>query len=245
MTARSLIVTSILVLAFAGGATRAASAYEHDTLPIAHTDSLRGLPIVEVPARGQASDTMAVIISGDGGWADLDKKIGGVLSSDGIPVIGLDSRHYFHQERSPEETSRDLARILDHYIPAWHAAHVILIGYSHGADVLPFMAAGLPAPLLQRVSEIALVGAAHNATFKFHAIDLVMNKHRSSDQPTLPEIEKLTSKPILCFYGVKEKDTVCRDLAPVQATVIAMPGGHHFGGKYQMIAQRILAGGGA
>lgn len=243
MTGRSLIVASILLLAFADGATRAASAYEHDTLPLAHTDSLRGLPIVEVPSIGTPSDTMAVIISGDGGWADLDKKLGDVLSSSHIPVVGLDSRHYFHQERSPEETSHDLARILDHYLSAWNAKHVILIGYSHGADVLPFMAAGLPAPLLQHVTEIALVGAAHNATFKFHAIDLLMDKHRASDQETLPEIEKLTTKPILCFYGVKEKDTVCRDLGPKQATVIPMPGGHHFDGKYQMIAQRILAGG--
>ncbi|HEX6965739.1 MAG TPA: AcvB/VirJ family lysyl-phosphatidylglycerol hydrolase [Gemmatimonadaceae bacterium] len=245
MTGRSLIVTSIFLLAFAGGVTRAASAYEHDTLPVAQTDSLRGLPVVEVPAAGHPSDTMAVIISGDGGWADLDKKIGEVLSSDGVPVVGLDTRHYLHQERSPEETSHDLARILDHYLSAWNAKHVILIGYSHGADLLPFMAAGLPAPLLQHVSEIALVGVAHNATFKYHTIDLLMNKHRATDLQTLPEIEKLTSKPILCFYGVKEKDTVCRDLTPAQATVIPFPGGHHFGGHYQLIAQRILSGRGA
>ena len=221
----------------------ASRAHASPLTPMVQPDSLRDLPIVEVPASGTSTDAMAVILSGDGGWADIDRQIGTVLAADGVPVVGLDSRHYFRHQRTPEEASRDLARIIDYYLPKWGKSHVILVGYSHGADVLPFMAADLPASVRAHVSEVALLGVAHNANFKFHAIDLVMDRHRQSDFQTLPEIEALKGMPILCFYGEKEKDTACRDLGPSQATVIAMPGGHHLGGQYQAMAARIFAAG--
>ncbi len=38
--------------------------------------SLEDLPLVEVPADTEAGDTFAVFLSGDGGWAGLDKEVG-------------------------------------------------------------------------------------------------------------------------------------------------------------------------
>src|SRR5262249_43099572 len=97
-----------------------------------------GLPLVEVPALpakngGGASDRLAVIVSGDGGWAGIDREVGAALAARGIPVVGLNSLSYFWQEKPPEVVGRDLARILDHYLAAWHKERAILIGYSLGA----------------------------------------------------------------------------------------------------------------
>ena len=39
---------------------------------------LNDLPLVEIPARNETSDLFSVIISGDGGWAGLDREVGGV-----------------------------------------------------------------------------------------------------------------------------------------------------------------------
>jgi type IV secretory pathway VirJ component len=60
--------------------------------------------------------------------------------------------------------------------------------------------------------------------------------------PTVPEANRLTELgvPVLCFFGEDEADTLCRDLKP-PVTVVQMPEGHHFGGKYQEMAGRILA----
>jgi type IV secretory pathway VirJ component len=207
---------------------------------VAHTDSLRDLPIVELPATGPASSAMAIIVSGDGGWAKIDKQIGGALAAEGVPVVGLDSRAYFRQSRTPQQASRDLARLMRQYLHAWGKRRVILVGYSRGADVLPFMADDLPDSLRRHVSEIALLGAANHASFTFHLVDLVMDRHRKSDLATLPAIEALTGARVLCFYGTRETDTVCPALRRSVATIIAMPGGHHFGGDYRAMAMRIL-----
>jgi len=45
---------------------------------------------------------------------------------------------------------------------------------------------------------------------------------------------------VLCLYGLEEKSSLGPDLAPSEATVIALPGSHHFGGDYAGVAARIL-----
>ena len=83
-------------------------------------------------------DTFAVLLSGDGGWAGLDKAVAGELVAKGVPVVGLDSLRYFWTPRTPSGLAADLDRILEYYAAHWHKTHAVLVGYSQGADVLPF-----------------------------------------------------------------------------------------------------------
>ena len=48
------------------------------------------LPLVELPAKGKPR-ALAVFISGDGGWRDIDKQIGEYLQAHNVAVIGVDS----------------------------------------------------------------------------------------------------------------------------------------------------------
>ena len=129
--------------------------------------SSAGLPIVEVPAQA-AGDTLAVLISGDGGWAGIDKAVAAALAEQGIAVVGVDSLRYFWKERTPESTAADIDRILRHYLEAWDKKDVVLIGYSQGADILPFVVNRLPAHTRSRVRLAAMLGLGERATFEFH-----------------------------------------------------------------------------
>ena len=102
------------------------------------------LPLVEVRARGTPASMLAVMFSGDGGWASIDRDVGEQLASRGIDVVGLNSLRYFWTRRTPDGAAADLVRILRHYLAAWHARRIVLLGYSRGADVLPFLASRLP-----------------------------------------------------------------------------------------------------
>jgi len=199
---------------------------------------LRDLPLVELRSRPGSRD-LAVVISGDGGWASIDKQIGESLAAAGVPVVGLNSLHYFWKARTPEQASADLTRILRHYLSAWHASDVVLVGYSRGADVLPFMTARLPEDLRGRVRLVALVGLSRRAGFEFHFADLFRGENRT-DRPTVPEIQRLRGIRLLCVYGADEEDSACRDLPRNLAVEVELPGGHHFGGAYRAVAGRIL-----
>jgi len=184
---------------------------------------------------------LAVIISGDGGWAGIDRELGNALASRGVAVVGLNSLQYFWSPRTPQGAAADFDRLLRHYLDTWHKERAILIGYSRGADVLPFLASRLPADLRAHVDRVVLLGAGRHATFEFHLTDWF---HTSSTTglPTAPEIAKLDWTQVLCIYGENEHDTVC-PILPVNAVqTIRLPGGHHFNGDYRALAQYVLAG---
>src|SRR5690242_10500800 len=54
--------------------------------------SLRDLPLVEVPARGANAGALVIFLSGDGGWAEIDKVVSDALAARGIGVVGMDAR---------------------------------------------------------------------------------------------------------------------------------------------------------
>jgi type IV secretory pathway VirJ component len=223
-------------------AARAATPIEcRSGIPAGAADSLSDLPLKVVrPSPGDSAPELAVFLTGDGGWAAIDKEISDSLARRGIPVVALNSREYLANRRTPERVASDVARIIRYYGRSFGKSVVLLIGYSRGADILPFVANRLPRDIRSQVRLIALLGLAPNANFKFHLIDLITNHHRPDDLPTLPEVRRLRGAHILCFYGVEEKEAACRSLAHSVATVVGMPNGHHFGGRYGEIATRIL-----
>ena len=194
---------------------------------VAQAADVNDLPLVEVAATGPPKDMMAVIVSGDGGWAWIDRTIGGRRSrAHGVAVVGLNSLEYFWTRRTPDGAARDLERIVRHYLASWHKQKAMLIGYSRGAAVLPFMANRLPKPLLLAVPLIVLMGPGLSVSFEFHLTDWLWDVPHPQARPILPEVEKLRGMKILCVYGEDETDTLCRRLAPGLATALALPGGH-------------------
>ncbi len=210
------------------------------------------LPLLELPASGGAArkakgtgkgsemDAFAVILSGDGGWVGLDRRLGLRLADLGVPVVGLDSLQYFWVPRDPEGTARDLARILEHYFKVWGKGRAILAGYSQGADVLPFLASRLPAELRQRVALVALVGTDANATFDFNFEGFMSDRPKRPDLPVLPEIPRLLGTRVLCISSNAEPDSPCRHLPKGLAVTLSVDGGHGYNRGVNIVTDRIL-----
>ena len=200
--------------------------------------SLGDLPIVEV-ASTVPGDTFAVLLSGDGGWAGLDKEVADALSAKGIPVAGLDSLRYFWTPRTPQGLATDLDRVLRFYAAHWKRSKALLIGYSQGADVLPFAVNRLPAASKQLVVETVLMGLGEKAAFEFHLGNWVGDD--DGGMPILPEASKLSASSALCLYGQDEDDSLCPKIPPGHVHSIALAGGHHFDGDYDKLVELILS----
>lgn len=201
------------------------------------------LPLVEILPDRWEKEYMAVVLSGDGGWAAIDRSIGNALAAAGVGVVGFNSLKYFWKKRTPAEAGRDLQRLLDHYLPAWKKKQAVLVGYSLGADVLPFMINGLRPEARSAVRLVALLGPSREVDFEFHLSDWLGGFSHGGSRPVKPEVEKLRGLPLLCFYGADENDSLCRDLDAKLARCVPLSGGHHFGGDYQSIATAILDAG--
>ncbi|HXP64517.1 MAG TPA: AcvB/VirJ family lysyl-phosphatidylglycerol hydrolase [Steroidobacteraceae bacterium] len=197
------------------------------------------LPLIIVPAAGASSSPwFAIFVSGDGGWAALDRGVARELAKHGISVVGWNSRKYFWSARTPEGIASDLDRVIRHYTSSWHKSRVILIGYSQGADTMPFMVNRLPASLRAEVDLTALVALSDNALFEFHVASLLGSAPRGI--PIAPELERWSGSPYVCIYGAEDPDAACDKLVEAHGSTVKMAGGHHFDGHYSLIAQEIL-----
>ena len=126
-------------------------------------------------------------MSGDGGWAGLDKEVAQALAAHGIPVVGLDSLRYFWNARTPDGLAADTDRMIRYYLAHLDKQRVLLIGYSQGADVLPFAVNRLPPATRARVALTALMGMSEHALFEFHVSSWISDDN--SGPATLPEVE--------------------------------------------------------
>ncbi|MFL5541639.1 MAG: AcvB/VirJ family lysyl-phosphatidylglycerol hydrolase [Longimicrobiaceae bacterium] len=195
----------------------------------AQAAALRDLPLVEVPVRGEpAGGLIAVLLTADGGWATLDRTVAAGLAADGVPVVGWSSLDYYRRPRTPDAAAADLARVLRHYLEAWEGRRVLLVGYSFGADVLPLLVNRLPGDLRARVAGVALIGLSPDAVFEFHPSEWV-GLVRGRRYPTLSEVRRLGDLPLLCVYGVGDRDEACGRLGMANARVVAIASGHRMG----------------
>ena len=211
-----------------------------------HVQSAQGgVPVADLPLRelpvATSGHALAVLITGDGGYSDGDRGIAETLVAHGIPVAVLDSRAYLHDKRLPDQVAQDASRIMRHYLAAWHRDSVILVGYSRGADMAPFIVTRLSPELRGRLSLLAMIGLAERASFEFHWLDLIRDTKRSSDYPVAPEVLKVHGVHMLCLYAAKDKDSLCPSFPPSVMRVEQMGGRHSLSGADgAAVAQRIL-----
>jgi type IV secretory pathway VirJ component len=230
-------VTPILLAALLGGASGAAPAPSAEA-PLAVDD----LPIVEVSARREGR-VLALLMTGDGGWAGLDRGLAAALADAGVAVVGLDSLRYFWRRRTIDETTDDVERILAHYRAAWGRPDVILVGYSRGADVVPFVASRLPQPLRSALRLVALIGPSTFAELEVHAIDLFTSRKRAGALSTEEAVRGTRGAVrFLCLEGTEERDSLCPHLVDLPwVKRVLHRGGHHFLGDAAGLAQTIVS----
>ncbi len=205
--------------------------------------SVDGLPIVELPpTAGQAGQHPLVIFySGDGGWRDIDKKVGSYLADQGYFVVGIDSLRYFWRKKEPATMAADLDRLIRHYAKQAQGNGVILAGYSFGADIIPFMVNQLAPDTKAEVKMVSLLGVSQHASFEIRLADIVGGIN-TDGPPTLPELLKMKGIPIQCVFGEEEHDSVCADRQlDTVVNRVEMKGGHHFDGDYHHTADLIIA----
>ena len=202
--------------------------------------TLDNLPIVELPSR-KPSTHLAVVISGDGGWRDLDKTIAERLRKEGVNVVGLDSLRYFWARKSPKRATEDVAAIIEAYSRKWGADDVALIGYSFGADVAPFVYNGLPQNLRDKVRLVSLLGPEKAADWRIRVVGWLGAEPSKDALATGPQLATIPGKHIQCFYGEDDKAASCATLKNSGAEIVKTRGSHHFDGDYNALAEKILA----
>lgn len=194
------------------------------------------LPAIDLPST-KPPKAVAVLVSGDGGWRDLDKTVGEWLSTQGVHVVGLDALHYFWAKRTPQELATDVATLIAAADPKAELP-VMLIGYSFGAETLPFAFPLLPKTLQDRTKVIGLLAPGQTTSFQITISGWLGIDDSGYHVPAA--IAALPADRVICIYGKDDDDSACTDPSVKKTTVLTTDGGHHFDGDYTRIAQKFL-----
>ena len=201
-----------------------------------------GLPVSVLKPRGPAQ-ALAVIFSGDGGWRDIDKSIGEWLADRGVAVVGVDSLRYFWSERTPGQVAHDLDELLGHYGQEFGTTRYAVIGYSFGADMMPYVWPLLSKNAKEHVELISLLGLGLTSDFEI-TIEGFAGSASAKSRPLPPALARLPLARTQCIYGedeIADHETSCLVPELTGAEQIQMKGGHHFDDDYNSVAQRIYA----
>lgn len=175
---------------------------------IAKSQDITSLPVVAYASKiYNVQKALVLYMSGDGGENAFSASFMLQVSNKGYPAVLFNSQKYFWSKKTPEQTASDAEKIITYYQSKWKIRNVIIIGYSFGADVAPFIVTRLSKDTYAAVKNIVLMSPSNLTDFKVHVAQL-FGKGKNTGNSVTAEINKIKQKPLLIIQGVKESEKI-------------------------------------
>jgi len=197
------------------------------------------LPLAVIPSAEKNDLPLAFFISGDGGWTSFDQSVSEKFAEKGIPVIGLDAQKYFWNEKQPKEVSADLIPAIAHYMKLWNKRSFVLLGYSFGACVAPFIASNFTDPVKETLKGVYCFSPDLTGDFEIHLTDML--HFRTKDKyDVVKEMKQIKAMNPVCIFGTDEDDEIQKSFSAEEIKIEKLPGTHHYNNDYNAITGIIL-----
>jgi type IV secretory pathway VirJ component len=198
--------------------------------------SVQDLPLLTtVPKISAPEMPVVLLISGDGGWYSFEQSISDKLAESGVYSIGLDSRKYFWKRKTPEETAADMARALTFYGSKWERSKFVLIGYSLGAEIVPFLYNRLPGEVKAKIQSAILLSPDVSTDFEIHISNMLGMGNSQNTYNVPDEIKKMQPLLTLIILGSGEKSKIPGLLGGSGPVIRELPGDHHYKSNISLI----------
>ena len=182
-------------------------------------NSLQADVMVYTPAVEAVAGPAIVYFSGNWGWRPIMQDTASHLAANGRYVLGIDSIKYFGKMLDAGEWKRDLTTFRS-YINEKAGkppdAPVILIGFTYGAEMIPYM---LNRGGIEGIAGALLIGPGGTGSVLCRLdlqLDLEIPEEERFDVGR--ELADLPSLPIVLIEGTLDEDSKARDLLPLVKT---------------------------
>jgi type IV secretory pathway VirJ component len=197
------------------------------------------LPLTLIPTPSKENLPLALFISGDGGWTSFDQAICEKLAAEGMPVVGLDSQKYFWNKKQPKEVSDEITIAVEHYMQQWNRNSFVLIGYSFGACVAPFISENFSNSLKENLKGVYCLSPDETGDFEIHISDMLSLKNNER-YDVLNELKKIISLNPVCVFGSEEDIELRNHFSAIGIRIETLPGNHHYENDHNAVALIIL-----
>jgi type IV secretory pathway VirJ component len=193
------------------------------------------IPIIEAPSAGD-SNYYVILFTGNGGWRKLVQSVTAYLNTKGISVLAINTKKYFLSKKSPAKIADDLEQVIDYENRKWGKSRIVLMGYSMGAEVLPFAVNNLKPDYLSDINDIIMIAPGQKATFKIKLADYFFEINKGKDIYT--ELKRMRSKNAYCICDDRDVSLCRSDLEGI-IDFNVLTGGHHFNHDYVTLSKLI------
>ena len=178
-------------------------------------------------------------LSGDGGLNKFSNSLCDGINEKGYQVIELNSKSYFWDKKTPEQTAIDVNNYLVKKMTGRKNQQLVMIGYSFGADVLPFILSRLPKDIHDKILVAFLMASSGSTDFEIHWSD-IFGGNAKRDMDVVSEINKLVDDKIVIISSSDDRHLEANKITLKRYTHEILPGGHHFDGDTDEIIKVIL-----
>jgi type IV secretory pathway VirJ component len=195
----------------------------------------RNLPIIESKSTVE-NDYYVILLTGNGGWRSLVQSVTHYLNSKNVSVLAINTKKYLWSEKEPAQIACDLETLIDRYNNKWGGKKVVFIGYSMGAEILPFAIDCMEERYVNELIDLILIGPWQKATFKVKLRDYLFEVNEGTD--IYAELLKLKTEKAYVICDDNEFSICNRDLERIIDHDF-LGGGHHFAGDYTTLSKLI------
>ena len=186
-----------------------------------------------------ADKPLVFYISGDGGYTSFSGSLCAAITKAGYKLTSLNSKSYFDDQKKPQQTTDDIVNYLNVQFSKRKDQRFILIGYSFGADITPFVINLFPDSIKKKLISVVLLSPSTSTDFETHVWDkLGWKKKRSMD--VVAEVNKLGTVKTTIILGSDDTDFPINSIKLKNYGHELLPGGHHYEGNTDEVARTMM-----
>jgi type IV secretory pathway VirJ component len=201
------------------------------------TANAQGLPL-QYTDHSDTTKPLIVYISGDGGMNSFTNSLIRSLNKRGYAVLALDSKDYFWHKKEPQQFAFAMTQAISTYLKNKKRNNFIVLGYSFGADVAPFLTTRFPSSLNTKCKDVVLLSPSPNTDFEIKVLDM-LGWGSSKGKNVANELNKVTV-PVILFFGKDENNFPINEIT-IKKQVVVMEGGHHYDNNVDDLAGNIVS----
>jgi type IV secretory pathway VirJ component len=199
---------------------------------------LKNIPaVITMGKSGVNSNLIALFLSGDGGWYNFEQSITNRFAELGITTIGIDIKKYLWNRKSPETLSSEMTELLKYYAKEWKRSQFILMGYSQGAEIVPFLFTRLPEEMKYNIRSLVMLSPGETTDFEIHITNMIGLGSKQNTFNVITELSEIRNTKQICIFGESEKTKVPELLKSTNVESVKIPGDHRFKGNSSIIVQ--------
>jgi type IV secretory pathway VirJ component len=198
---------------------------------------LKNIPFNLTLENIRSDKPFAIMLSGDGGWYGFEQSLADRLANIGISVIGIDSKKYFWKKKTPEQTASDIAALLRYFGTIWGKSEYIIIGYSQGAEIVPYILTRLPEDIRLNVKSGVMLSPETKTDFEIHISNMLGIGNSQNTYDVIAEIMSVNKTKQIIIFGDGEKTSVPDLLKGKGVEIVKIPGDHHYKFNSELIVE--------